>query len=340
MNEEFEQNLLTFKRKTITIDELEKLIPATITYEEFSALILQLEQEYVLQIIKSKGRNQRTPSLAYHYRINKHQLNRAYHQQLQAYRLKFNDAIDLDAYFHLNHTTWVADLPYLEKVNTYIEKNGFPIENIPAPERSYELVYDEKWIEQKGSEVLKRINLWNTMKILPVSDPLMLAINPNTITEENHLHIIVENKTTYQALLPVLPSSSFSTLIYGSGNKIPKSIENFSNQYPVEGNHRFFYFGDIDQSGITIWHSLHRREPATPALPFYQACLHKTGAHGKTNQRPNDKALTAFLDHFPKKQRHIILDLLDRGAYYPQEVLKTKELQTICLETDWRHVKA
>lgn len=296
MTKTLEENLLTFKKRTISIDELEILSPKQTSYETFAAQILALEQEKILEMVKSKGRNQRKPSLAHQYRINKHQLNRAYYKQLQTYRIKFHNAINLDAYFKLNPSIWAEDLPYLEKINTYIESYGFPSEKVPAPERSFELVGDEKWLEEKkGSEVLHRIKLWFAMNIFPVSDPLMFAINPAHIPNETQFHLIVENKTTYQALLPALTKTTFSTLIYGSGNKIPKSIENFSNQYPVAAKHHFFYFGDIDRSGLTIWHSLHQREPAIPARPFYEACFTKHAAYGKTNQRLDHQAITAFL---------------------------------------------
>src|SRR5690625_1532508 len=166
MRKALEQNLVQFKRKTITIDELEEISPRTSSYEQFAELILQLESDNILEMVKAKGRNQRNPSVAYRYRINKHQLKRTFYQLLQTYRFKFHDAIDLDAYFKLDHATWTEDLPYLEKINAYIQQHGFPTEKVPAPERSFELVADEKWIEQKGSEVLHRINLWDAMKIL------------------------------------------------------------------------------------------------------------------------------------------------------------------------------
>src|SRR5690625_5639414 len=86
MKEIFKENLLSFRRKTITIDELESLSPEKQTYETFASYVLQFENENILQMIHSKGRNNRNPSLAYHYRINKHQLNRDYHKQLQSYR--------------------------------------------------------------------------------------------------------------------------------------------------------------------------------------------------------------------------------------------------------------
>lgn len=332
------KQLLHFKRNTISLSDLETLFPSEIpTYQEFAAVILALEKEGVLGMVKSRGRNQHTPSLAYHYSINKALLKKDYHAKLQDFRLIFHPSINLDAYFKLDEEVLEKDLPYLRKIDVYLKENGFPNEKVPAPERSFELVQNEKWIvEGRGSEVLHRIGLWDELKILPVSDPLMFALHPKQIDQPVHIHLIVENKTTYQALLPVLTETNFTTLIYGSGNKITKSIENFHHQLPIEGDHVFYYFGDLDRSGITIWHSLHKRQPVIPAYPFYKACLTKSAVAGKTNQRPNEQALAAFLPFFKESEQQQIQQMLENGAYLPQEVLQTKEIQQIWREALWK----
>src|SRR5690625_2546509 len=334
------QKLLTYKKRTISQSSLEEMIGRPDqTYAMFAKEVLGLEEAGYLTMVESTGRNRRTPSLANQYRINKSLLNKEHHRELQQFRLKFNDAIHLDEYFNLDRSTWERDLPYLEKIHTYIEQHGFPQDDAAAPERSFELVGDEKWIsEHQGHEVLHRTQLWDQLRIFPVSDPLMFAINPQQMTNDKQFHLIVENKTTYQALLPVITQTHFSTLIYGSGNKIPKSIENFQNQFPIEAEHIFFYFGDIDNSGITIWHSLNNRERAIPALPFYLAALQKEKVYGKTNQRPNEQALTNFVAYFEEDHQKQIRALLAEGAYYPQEVLKTKELQKIWEESAWKQL--
>jgi|SRR5699024_11739 len=327
------EKILLFKRKTIKLEELEKLAPPQQTYEQFAANVLTLEEADILSMMPSKGRNSRSPSLAYHYRIKKQLLNEAYFKELQNYRIKFHNEIDLDAYFKLEATTWKMELPYIEKINEYIAVNGFPNSDVPAPERSFELVGNEKWIEEGGEEVLHRIKLWDKLKIMPVADPIMFAVNPNQMAVTTQRHLIVENKTTYQALLPVLPSSSFATLIYGSGNKIVKSIENFHNQYPIGSAHEFFYFGDLDREGMAIWHRLDQKQTVTPALAFYEACLEKQASFGKTNQAKNKQAVATFVAYFSEEKREQILLMLEDGAYYPQEVLKTKQLQEILLES-------
>src|SRR5699024_3030834 len=202
MQTNLREQLLHYNKKTISLSDLEKLFTTKIpSYQAFAAEISTLEKEGVLEMVKARGRNQHTPSLAYHYKINKALMKRDYHAELQAYRLTFHPALSLDRYFKLDHAIWEKDLPYLFKINEYITENGFPEEKAPAPERSFELVQDEKWIvEGRGSDVLQRIGLWEELKVFPVSDPLMFALHPGQIDASHHLHLIVENKTTYQAL--------------------------------------------------------------------------------------------------------------------------------------------
>ena len=86
----------TFKKKTIGLSELEqKLKPFIHEYEDFANRVLQFEEEEILVMVKSKGRTNRTPSLALQYRINKSQLNENYHKELQNYRTLLHSSINL-----------------------------------------------------------------------------------------------------------------------------------------------------------------------------------------------------------------------------------------------------
>jgi len=328
------QKLLSYKKKTIEIETLETLLSSRLSYDQFARLILSFEEEGVLEMVKSKGRNHRTPSLAYSYRIQTNPLRQDFKEELMRFRLHIHSAIQLDSYFKLDHVQWKEDLPYIEKIHNYLTNIGFPTYEVPAPERSVELVGDEKWItEQQGKELLERVGLWEKMRIIPVSDPLMFAVNSSTLSNVRQYHLIVENKTTYQALLDTLPETSFSTLIYGSGNKIIKSIEQFDRQLPIpQAEHEFYYFGDIDRSGIFIWNGLNEKRKVRLYLPFYEGCLEKPPLKGKTNQRLDHQALNKFLRFFSEKEQKLLKTVLENGQYFPQEILKTRELQEI-----WRH---
>lgn len=334
MRNEFITFLLSYKRKTIDVEELEKVAyRRKYPYETFASLIRELEQEGILTMVKAKGRTVKQPSLAYTYRIQTAMLKEEHFKQIQRARLTLHEEIQLDKYFSLIPHQFETDLPYLEKISTYLETYGLPSEEVPAPERSFALVGDEKWLTDHGGEdCLKRVGLWEKMRIIPIADPLMSAVDGQKAFQEHHAHLIVENKTTYQALLPVLRDSSFTSLTLGYGRKIVKGIEHFHHQLLLDGEHTFYYFGDLDAEGIAIWYSLTERAPVKLALPFYRECLRHPSVFGKVNQRVNEQALQAFLTHFSKDEQEIIQGMLDRKHYLPQEVLRTKELQAI-----WRN---
>lgn len=334
---ELKKKLAEFQRKTIGLDDLEKLMgPQYHTWQAFSQAVLQLEEEEVLIMVRSAGRTGRRPSLALKYRINRSALTGDYHKELQKYRMMLDTSINLDAYYQADPSIWRRDLPSLKKIDTYIRKNGFPEDQVPAPERSFELVGDEKWIDEKGGrDVLERIHLFDRFHIIPVADPLMFAVNPLKINDAEQIHLIVENKTTYQGLLPVINKTVFATLIYGAGKAVIKSIGQFAMQYPVHAAHHFLYFGDLDREGLSIWYSLQQKQKADPALPFYQACLDKEPVAGKAYQRLRKAAADRFLSYFPAKQAERISTTLQKGQYYPQEILRMKELQHIWRHSDW-----
>jgi hypothetical protein len=329
--------LVRFDRKTIRLAELEALMKQQFhTYEDFAQAVLQMEDEGVLAMVKSKGRTSRVPSLAFQYRINKSYLAENHHKQLQQYRMTLHPLINIDYFYNQDPSVWEKNLKYIMKLDNYLKTEDLPIEPVPAPERSFELVGDEKWITEKGGkELLERVGLFNRLNIIPVSEPLMFAVNSAKVNDPIQYHLIVENKTTYQGLLPALSETTFATLIYGAGKAVIKSIEQFPMQYSTEANHHFYYFGDLDREGISIWHSLSNKQPTSLALPFYRACLEKEAAIGKEYQKENKDAQDKFLSFFNTNQQQQINTLLKNGYYYPQEILKTRELQRIWRESNW-----
>ncbi|WNS40849.1 Wadjet anti-phage system protein JetD domain-containing protein [Paenibacillus sp. MMS20-IR301] len=337
-----EEHLSDYKKTTITLEELEQLFAGRAADpRDFAGAVMELESSGVLEPVKSAGRTMKQPSLGYRYRVNKQYIMARHNHQLQQYRLKLHPAIGLDSYFALSEQQFVQDRPWIERIDHFLHTHGFPDIPVPAPERSFQLTGNEKWITELGGySLLKRLGLWDQLLILPVSDPLMFAVNPQVWTNPappRCLHFIVENKTTFQALLPVLPSSSFSTLIYGCGNKITGNLDMFTLQYPVTGSeHVFYYFGDLDYEGIRIWYDADKRLAMIPALPFYDACLAKPCVPGKSNQRRNEEAVQAFSNWFPQEQQGQIENTLSSGSYYPQETLMTHELQHIWGSGAWK----
>lgn len=331
------EQLFTYSQTFITLDQLEARSRAT-TYEQFAKEICELESEGIIHGVKSAGQNGKEPSLSYKYRIQKGKLRQTIHQEIERTRLHLHSALQLDQYFYLPPTEWNEDAPYIEKISEYLEINGFPIEEVPAPERSLALVGDEKWIQEKGGDkLLVRLQIWEKLKIVSVHDPLSFALNPKTIGNPHHLHLIVENKTTFDGLLSELIHTPFTTLIYGQGYKITKSIEHFSSQLPLIGKQTLYYFGDIDWEGIKIWDLLNKKIETIPAAPFYEAALTKQAIQMKTKQIPSEQANDAFFAKLTETMRTKMVETLKNNNYFPQEVLSSKELKEIWRNSDWNH---
>jgi len=90
-----------------------------------------------------------------------------------------------------------------------------------APERSYELLGDEKWIDFKGGKaLLQRIRLWDKLKINYNVDPLMVAVNSGILWKSAHCHLVVENKATFHDCLESLNISPLTALLYGAGRNV------------------------------------------------------------------------------------------------------------------------
>nr|WP_106782924.1 Wadjet anti-phage system protein JetD domain-containing protein [Lysinibacillus timonensis] len=329
--------LFTFSKTYITLDNLEKMGPNYQTYEQFSTAILQLEEQGILQAVKSTGRNGKTPSLAYKYRIHYSKLKQDAQKDIEKFSLSIHPALKLDDYFRSLPKKWEADKPYIEKIDTYLKTYGLPVDEVPAPERSLALVGDEKWIQEKnGQKLLEGLKIWTLLKIIPVHDPLSFAIHPALITNQTHLHLIVENKTTFDGLIGEITDTPFTTLIYGQGYKITKSIEHFKKQFPVPmASHIFYYFGDVDWEGIKIWHLLTQKIDAIPALYFYRAVLNKQAIPVRTNQVKNETANKQFYTYFNDHEKSELQNTLSNNYYYPQELLSSRELKQIWSESDW-----
>lgn len=319
--------------KTVTLNELEGVVDGSMEYDCFYDAIKLLEMEEFLEPIRSHGFNHF--GLAYAYRVRKQNLKKQLHEQIRLKQLNLHPSIKLSCYFTMPEQIWIEDQEYLNLTNEYLTQKGLPDKDAFSPERSYELVGDEKWIDEGGGRAfLDRIGLFSSLRIVLAAEPLMFAVNPFQMASKEHLHLIVENKSTYAALSTCLVDSPYTTLIYGSGKGFLSSIMMLEHQLNLPDRvHRIYYFGDLDREGVVIWNSLHQRRSAPPALDFYRALLIKDFTYGKQDQKQNKQAEEAFASYFLPHEQDKIRQMLTEGGYYPQEALKADELREV-----WRNL--
>lgn len=239
----------------------------------------------------------------------------------------------MQEYLALSEEVWNRDLQYIIKVNEYIITQKLPEDYATSQERSFHIIGDEKWIDEKGGKaLLQRIKLWDKLKIMNVGEPLMMAVNPLQFSKSEYSHLIVENKATFIALVDVLRETEFTSLIWGSGWKIVSNIFMLEKQLGLKGEHKLYYFGDLDYEGISIWNSLNEKLETTLAVDFYRELIKKPYSIGKENQQKNDVALKNFIKLFSEEEEKHIIEFLDNKGYLPQEGLNKEELGTI-----WRN---
>jgi len=336
VNKKIETCLESHKKKTISLNELEKLFSGDITYEDFAKEVLEFVEMGILSPVKSHGNNNKSTPLHHTYRIKDYKLKSSIKDEIQAFQLSCNPNIKVNSYYSLPKSTWLKDLKSIKRIDKYLKINGLPEKSATAPERSYNIIGDEKWIDYLGGKaLLERIDIWDKLNIDTNSDPLMFGINPNQISNKIHKHLIVENKTTFYNLMDSIKYTTFTSLIYGAGWRVLANINSLEYQLGLEGDdHHLYYFGDLDKEGISIWNGLNNIRPTELAIEFYEEFLNKDYSRGKIKQRQNKEALDSFEGKFNTQQKEQIRNLLEKGGYYPQEALDKDELKYLWISLD------
>lgn len=321
------------KKSTITLSELEQVADTSDTYHDFASAVQTLIDEGFINGVKSHGINWK--GLPNSFRIQKGKVKQPLIESIQELQFKVHPVIDLRPYFSTSGKKWLEDKPWIMKIDAYLQKSGLPAIYTNSSERSYEIMQDEKWIDEKGGKaLLEKMNLFDKLKIMKTPDPLMFAINRNQLLakQKTHKHLIVENKATYSGLVDSLSNTNFTTLIYGSGWKIASSLKELDKQLGLNHNeyqHEIYYFGDLDYEGISIFHHVYEKYNVKLAKCFYEAMIQKPFHKGKENQTRNEVAVHHFLQYFGKEEQEVIAYLFQENGYYPQESLTKEELHDI-----------
>jgi hypothetical protein len=334
------QFLTKHPRRTVSLGEIERVIPGGMEYADFAGSIQKLMEDEVLLPISSQGTNQAQPPLPIKYRIHKRTMQADFFEEIRKRQLSLHPTINIECYFKGSEAQWNREQAWLDRLEAYLTAYGLPTTEASVWERSYEIMGDEKWIRDGGGgSFLQQVGVYEKLRIVEIAEPLMFSLNPDRIHDTHCYHLIVENKTTFDALADVLPETDLLTLIYGAGKGFLNSITQLEKQLHLETvRHTLYYFGDLDLEGITIWYLLNQRRPVPLALPFYQALLSKEFHQGKENQRRDAKAYEQFVQCFAGAEQGKIHNLFDKQGYYPQEALSIQELQHMGRTTPWKNI--
>lgn len=346
------QYLINQNKKRIETKNIESYVLKTIGsdnywkqggYTSFVQTIELLVAKNILRPVKAWKLNGMNPPLYNGYQIIslRDELNPIIKQNLLTqYHPAMNTA------YYLNHQAdYEQDKIYLSALNCFLKENAqfTTLPAITVNERSFQIFHDEKWLASKhGHNVLQRVGLtFKDLCCYPTYEPFFYYQRKIANTSEINV-LIIENKDTFFSLKSLFQNGvyswnniPFTLLIYGEGRKIQKSFSFFweLNEYQ-QYKPRFYYFGDLDPEGISIWHQLQKQEAVEfkPFVFFYNALFEKY-AHiapkVRKEQRFLQQAVESFLTYFSTSQSKLMLNILKEGRYLPQEGLNYQLLHQL-----------
>lgn len=184
----------------------------------------------------------------------------------------------LSSAWYLRHLCqYKQDRPYVLALNSWVLEHGSPgHQGIPVSvnERSFELFGEEKYLKKSKCAILGRLGLpEDFLACYMTSEPLVSWYSLNENTHQNVL--IVENLDPFVSLRRMMMESAgthsvqilgipISTVIYGGGKRIVSSFEDllaYGQNWLKDPSNTFYYLGDFDYEGISIFESFISRYP-------------------------------------------------------------------------------
>lgn len=329
----------------ITEKELRTVI-SNQEYEKYFCIVMQLIEYGILLPVKSSGANGMRPPLYKRYTILKAQAD--YKEFLQQIRL-LHSKLNVEGYLtnperFLHHEAWLIPL------DNFLKNN---IKSLEAPasinERSFQIFRQEKALkENKELSLVLNFNhgLREALNYYYTPEPFFMhyitqwevggvnVLNTGRLRQLNIL--IIENKDTWYTLKSILKvrhnnlsGIAFDALLYGEGKKISRkndSLSDFDKNFFGGSRTSYFYFGDLDFEGISIFRDLVNTNPGLEIQLMKELYIKMfESANGIelpiTKENQNQKALKWFLSSFNEDQQNKILSILQAGKYVPQEIL-------------------
>lgn len=157
--------------------------------------------------------------------------------------------------------------------------NFFMIHRNPTPlsinERSFQIFGDEKFLSSsEGKSFLNKYHIsLASLNIYKTPEPFIYYLNRYTNCKNA---LIIENKDTWYTMKHILKDYGticgipIKALIYGEGRKIQSSFAYIEEEdtLDIHDIQTFYYFGDIDASGLDIFYKLKKSYPGYNITPF------------------------------------------------------------------------
>ncbi|WP_410509640.1 DUF2220 family protein [Methanosarcina hadiensis] len=336
------------KKKTIEtkyiVSELKTL--GTNLYSEpslakpFATAIQQLVDDGVL---KPLGNSLFIPS--YGGAMNKYSINVKYFESDDILSSSMLNDLHpkLNMSYYVKHASEYYELEdIIHRINDILYDTSSDI--LTANERSYLIFGDEKAIMYPedasidGSDILKKLGglTLEDLKAKRTFEPFFYLATSgyHNLTEKRNV-LIVENQDTLNTFIDAVMNGQLSNihlLIYGEGNAITRKF-GFIQNIHGKPEDNYFYFGDIDPEGLSIYYRLKSTFPdynIIPAVSLYSYMINKVDpADARRLRKPqkvDDVSVSQFIAAFDTETGMVIKDIIYSERYLPQEVINKTDM--------------
>lgn len=331
------KQLTQWKKKRITLEELENFW-AVQNYQTLVALVEEAVQNGELEPMKTSKTNGRVPPLACGYWVR----NVEKADEKLSDELKFRLHLELDNSYYLAHLEQYAqERTAVMALNDFWYFNqGALHDKISLNERSFQIWQREKFLQEEGGrQLLRKVGLTlEALNIYQTAEPLAYYTKQK-ITPQNIL--VVENKDTFYSMRAHLLGGAetiwqmrIDTLIYGGGKKVCRAMQDMTlcaEDYLLDENNVFYYFGDLDYEGIGIFESLYAvlapKWLLKPLAAGYQKMLDKS--QGLILPETKDRQMAGEIRHFwqafTQTEQKMMQMILQKRRYIPQEIVNQRD---------------
>lgn len=343
INSKYEKFIEASKNKTIF--EKDMLGFAELSYEEHVESVKSLVKNGILSPVTASGLNGRNPSLYNKYRIiNNTEIDTASaYEHIKLLHPYFNHQL----YFE-RPKLYIDNEFAISALSDYLWNNSTELlEPMSINERSLKIWGYEKYLKVNYA-LLKNIFKFNNWTL----EGLNFYETPEPFFEyvfcrsSNMTVLIIENKDTWYTLRKVMTEfdtnlilgTPFNAILYGEGRKITRNsgrLEEYAHEMFAGDTIEFYYFGDLDYEGISIYQDLVRCNKNISIKLFVKAyevmielsktCLVPT----KNDKRSNKKDAESFMQHLSIQSQTQLLEILESGRYIPQEIINYQVLTKI-----------
>lgn len=330
-----------YPKKIIELSEI--INQSKNSYEEMAETIRCYVEEGFLLPVKSSGLNGRRPSLYNKYKILKPEKDhRESFEKIKLLHGRF------DHQYYLTHPEQYERISEeIEELSSFLwSRSEELLEPMSINERSFSIFGKEKLLKSIENQFSSYFRMqgfsFEDLHTYPTPEPFFEYIHPSL--KEGQI-LIVENKDTWYTLRkimreenkPVVFGIPVKVLLYGEGKKITRQsgrLREYMEEVLGEHQNDFYYFGDLDYEGISIYQEAKEKNPEVNVkllLKAYEAMLEEKlqKAYPETRDHRTPRAdLEGFLANFSEEHQKKILQILEKGRYIPQEILNWSLLKS------------